>query len=112
MSSDQEDIRSLQEDRRLVAEAQVGRDYSDKLLKWIIGLMLSCIIAGGGLYGKWITDSIHQDETSISRIVQRETLRDENLDILNSKIDLILNHSNLEYNGPTYKHIELPDTQK
>lgn len=110
--SNQSDIKDLQNDARVVAEAQAGRDYSDKLLKWVIGLMLSAIIAGGGLYGKWITDSIHEDEKSISRIVQRESLRDENLDILNSKIDIILSHYDLVYNGPEYKHIELPDSQK
>jgi len=108
----EQDIRDLQEDRRLAAEAQVGRDYSDKLLKWIIGMMLSLLICGAGLYGKWITDSIHVHDTAIAHINQRETLRDENLDILNSKIDLILNHSNLEYNGPGYKHIESPDPQR
>lgn len=110
--NNQSEIKALQNDAIAVAKAQAGRDYSDSLMKWVIGLMLSFIIAGGALYGKWITDSIHNDEQNIANIMHRETLRDENIDILNSKIDLILNHANIEYNGPPYRAVELPSSQK
>lgn len=96
---------------KTAAEAEANRAYSDKALKWVVGLMLSVMITGGTLYGNWITESIHTNEDRTAKIIQREILRDQNLDILNSKIDVILNHYNIEYNGPTYKPAPVPDTK-
>lgn len=97
---------------RQLAEAQVGRDFNDKVMKWVIGLLLSVILAGGTLYGKWITDSIHSHDLIITQSIQRESQRDENIDILNSKLDVIMHFYGLQYNGPAFKRVELPEISK
>lgn len=95
------------------AKSQVARDWNDKAMKWLVGVLLSALIGVGSFYGKWINDSIHNNDLKMSQVVQREALRDENLDILDSKIDVILHYHGLQYNGPAYKKYELvPDPAK
>lgn len=105
--SQESDIKTLQDDAIILAKAQVARDWNDKAVKWLIGILLSALIGVGSFYGKWINDSIRNNEQSISRVEHREALRDENLDILDSKIDVILHYHGLQYNGPAYKKYEL-----
>lgn len=105
--SDQSDIKELQDNALVLAEAQVARDWNDKAVKWLVGILLTALIGVGSFYGKWLNDSIRHNEESINRVEHREALRDENLDILDSKIDVILHFHGLQYNGPSYKKYEL-----
>ena len=107
MNNNQQDIKDLQDDALLLARAQVARDWNDKAMKWLIGLLLTALIGIGSFYGKWINDSIHSSDSRMLQMTRREALRDENLDILDSKIDVILHYHGLQYNGPAYKKYEL-----
>ncbi len=78
---------------------------SETLLKWVAGLMLSMLVAGGALYGKWIEDSIVNASREAILATQRVVESNQNLDIINAKVDIILDHDGLTYNGPPYRRL-------
>ncbi len=85
-----------------MTDKEINFSVSDSLLKWLIGLILTALVAGGSLYGKWIDDNINrvQDNIAITNLHQIE--QRQNLDIVNAKIDILLQANHLQYNGPKY----------
>jgi hypothetical protein len=78
----------------------------NETLKWSIGLCISIVIAGATLYAHWINDSVETGQKVANDLVRIQHDTQQNLDILNAKVDLILQLNKINYNGPKYRSIE------
>ena len=78
---------------------------SFSLTNWALTGLLSLALATGGWYAKWINDSFTTTRSDIQSIMLKRLDDQHNLDILNAKVDLILEYNGLKYNGPKFSPV-------
>ena len=78
----------------------------------LTGLVSLCV-SGAGLYANWINGAINDTKAKVEQLTFKALDSDHNLDIVNSKIDILLADRGLTYQGPKFKAQDsLPGSQK
>jgi len=71
--------------------------------KWILGLAMTLLLSAGTLYANWINKNF-QDAVKTAQTLQLHNVDvDFDMEVLNAKLDLILEASKLRYEGPAFK---------
>lgn len=73
------------------------------LTNWALTALLSVALAGGGWYAKWINDGMVANRNDIQVLMVKHIDDMHNLDIIDAKVNLLLEFNQLKYNGPIYK---------
>lgn len=81
---------------------------SNRLLWLTLSVVLTMLMAAGGLYAKWITNSITTQGDKLGSMSIANTATDYNLEILNAKLDIILRSQSLTYDGPRFRSSHNP----
>ena len=74
----------------------------NKLLMYLVTTLVSLGIAAGGWYGSWINTQLAANKSAIETVMMKHIEEQQNLEILNAKMDLLLHFNKVEYNGPQY----------
>lgn len=71
--------------------------------KWILGIIGSLLLSAGGLYAGWINGGFTAQAKVNSTVALHNVDIDFDMEVLNAKLDLILEANKLRYEGPSFK---------
>lgn len=70
--------------------------------QWLINLLLACLTGGVGIYVQYINAAIKDEGKARQRIELNQVYFDSGLEVIDGKLELLLEERGLTYTGPTY----------
>ena len=71
--------------------------------KWIFGILGSLLLSAGGLYAGWINSNFKDAVRTAQTLTLHNVDVDFDMEVLNAKLDLLLQANKLRYEGPSFK---------
>lgn len=71
--------------------------------KWLFGIIGSLLLSAGGLYAGWINTAFASQSKVNEKVILHNVDVDFDMEVLNAKLDLLLQANKLRYEGPAFK---------
>lgn len=75
---------------------------TSQLVKWLVGGMATVLFAAGGMYASWIGSTFTAQDRKITDATVELLHTEQDLAVVNAKVDLLLRGLGLEYQGPAF----------
>ena len=71
--------------------------------KWFLAGIGSLLLSAGGLYANWINTNFQTAVKTAQTLTLHNVDVDFDMEVLNAKLDLLLQANKLRYEGPSFK---------
>ncbi len=79
--------------------------------RWLAGILLTILASMLGIYTQYVSAAIQQRVIADQKIEMNQVYFDSGLEMIDGKLELLLQERGITYTGPTYHRRFGPDTQ-